>query len=218
MHLRGQQSFGIHSRARTFVIKDCTLQGSGNETGIWLWGVDPLLGGGRIESNRIAGYRDNIYIEYSVGMVIKDNVIDSNYRGLVFTVSYYLPGGLVYGNTVHGGAEGGLWIGSAHSRVRDNTITGAGPGIGSLLGAHGNIITDNVLRDCLGSGIIAGSGMTFVDGNLSESNVPYDSWSPGCGIHLTDHNHVYRNNMLRNNPGGGVCHVGSSTDAGGNIQ
>lgn len=226
VQFRGQLSTSILTRAKNVLIRGCTLRGAGMGMGIRVSGFDPQAGGawggGRVESNSVAGYQDGIYVEWSFGMIVRDNVVE---RGMTLgLLEHNSPGGLVYRNSVFGDEDTwGILVGASHTLIRDNTVTRAVPGITvSVIGLnHGNLIADNVLRACVAEGIFIDGQRSFVEGNLSESNVPYDSLSPGCGItfnsSLAD-GHVYRNNMLRNNPGGAVCNGSGATDAGGNIQ
>jgi parallel beta-helix repeat protein len=113
-----------------------------------------------------------------------------------------------------GGAVDGIASDSASGDlvIRENTITNCGR-YGINLASQGNVVQDNTINRNLSHGIFVGGSTNLVERNRIGHN-------SGAGINFANATgpHVYRNNVLRGNTGGGVSGVSGNTDAGGNVM
>ena len=168
--------------------------------GIWLQGV----GGGEISRN-----------------VVEDCGSGSANLAGIKTVGSFDPerGTIIEGNTVSclpGGVDDdGMQISPGNSVIRDNIVQRNGRyGIWSQ--SDETRIEGNIANQNGSHGINIGTALA-VARNLLEGN--QTQGNSGCGINFANtSSHIYRNNVVRTNSGGGICGGGApNTDAGGNI-
>ena len=198
---------------------------------------------GTVEDNDIfANQSVGVYMMNRANPTVRNNTIrDSDGDGVA---AVFAARGLIEGNTIHNNAGVGILVESeaeprvlrnrisdAHMdgiRVRDNgtahidsnTVVGAGRGD---KGGSGIVVTDgssptvrnNLVRECVGQGIIVSAGATGV---VERNNVSL------CGSHglviTRQANPVVRGNVVRDNAGIGiwVCNSGRGTLTENRVQ
>lgn len=103
---------------------------------------------------------------------------------------------IVRGNEARNNYSFGIFLeaGSGGNRVEGNTITGGTYQGISLKGALGNIITGNQSTGNTYGIVLASSS----DGNVLTQNTVSDNLIWGIGIHLSNNNKIYNNNLIAN--------------------
>ncbi len=143
------------------------------------------------------------------GGIVADNVVQTGAdAGIVLGGSF--EGVLVRGNTVTSGAGSGIYAGGGgRHRIESNVLDGC-VGIGIEVPAPGcSIVHDTVLAG--GShGISVTSIRNVIDGNTLTDNA-------GDGLHITNADNVFRNNVSRGSGGVAYSEPLGTTDGGGNL-
>ena len=216
---------GIHlETVASADVVGCRVRGAGNH-GIFVQGFTNFTGfitdnvvenvggsGIRLPGMDTGVIRGNIVNGYGGGLASASGIA---FGGLVGNTG---SGNLIEHNTISNGGndDNGITLGNIgphRNVIRDNAI--------SLVGEHGihvrssgNRVTGNVLDSISGDGVLVEIG----NRNLIENNQVNSAL--GCGIRLVlpGLDHVYRDNVLLNNNGGGVCDASAiGIDGGGNI-
>jgi hypothetical protein len=185
------------------------------EHGIWLERPIPPGGftNGMIEHCAIrsaAGSWDGIHIDRGSSFAVRHNRIETpSLHGIHCMVCY---AALVGENTISDADGNGVFFEQVNGgKIYNNVISrGETNGIMVDVGSWGNLVLDNVARQCgLGGAPAhpgAGGNGIVIDGDYNhlEENTTIDS--DGCGLLLNGNNNTYGRNMSRgNDPTGSFC-------------
>jgi hypothetical protein len=177
------------------------------------------------------------------GNISMNNITEKGgYDGILLC---YLQGGAVRSNRVINSVyfpDGGIFLAdngpgprTTSTVIEDNFVEAPDLGLAGIAADRPGKVIDNIIMGTASvprGGGIAVSGYSLIMGNvvhgssdggisvgsncLLEANLIEGS-SRGCGILLSDTGNTFRNNVLRNDAGGGVCDLGTNNfDAGGN--
>jgi hypothetical protein len=194
-----------------------------NNVAMFVQGLSGQFVTGRIVGNTIGGGAACLALLHPQDMQIRDNMITScGNDGIQVGVSSVpdYGGNLIEHNTISGCTVGiDIFAGVPGNQVVGNVLKQNAVGIECA--SASNRIAENTIFGSNSSAPCGGGLCIQGPSNLIEGNA-IGGTAPGCAIRFfgaSALNNAYRNNMLRNNPGGQICATGggTATDAGGNI-
>ena len=171
-----------------------------------------------VQENSVVGCDtiDALFIGGGLHVTVRDN----NFIGFRYALQVNTNGNRIVGNNVTYCMEGGSVSDGVSILGSDNVFSGnLIHGYLNPLSISGNA---NRIEDNSILGYLAGAG-TRVSGSynqLEANRIDGSTSTGGVGISLTSSssNNIYRNNVLRGNPGGALVDEGTdNTDGGGNI-
>ena len=138
-------------------------------------------------------------------------VANNTARGNAFGIYLQGDGNTISRNIVGGNEGEGIVVESFGNIISGNNVRNNGLG-GIRLSDKGNVVSGNTVTQNGAEGIAVNDDLNLIDGNLVQDH------SLDCALDIQGNANVYRNNMLRGNPGGKLCDSGTNNyDAGGNI-
>jgi parallel beta-helix repeat protein len=156
-----------------------TLQGPGNGTGFHVYGRSNVT----IKNTIVRGFTFGIYLVYSSGNTIQNNMVAENGFGIysdLLSSSNTINGNSVTSNRRYGITLWGSW----NNNINENNISGNQVGINILFYSSGNMISDNEISSNLGGfGFISGGNtlrrnrMIGNEGNFGLGGI----WVTGAG-------------------------------------
>jgi len=135
----GQSIIAIERDSIVFDGVGCTLQGTENGNGIYLYGRTNVT----IKNIHIKNFWHGIYLDSSSHNSLSGNNITNNRVGIAFV--YSSSNNSVSGNNITANTDNGIWLGSSsNNSITGNNITNNGLGIGLGSSPNNSVSGNNI--------------------------------------------------------------------------
>jgi len=196
----GQSIIAIERDSIVFDGVGCTLQGTENGNGIYLYGRTNVT----IKNIHIKNFWHGIYLDSSSHNSLSGNNITNNRVGIAFV--YSSSNNSVSGNNITANTDNGIWLGSSsNNSITGNNITNNGLGIGLGSSPNNSVSGNNITGNNEHGIYLSYSSTTSVVENDIINNyngvfLYYSSNTSVSGNNITNNSHgIYLNCSSSNN-------------------